>query len=213
MNILATEICLSQVIEYGHQIRTVYGRKQTVYDRIRLYLYSLRTVFCRKPGRWFTTVFQWKYCRILIVYRPYTVVFPLKYGRKSSTWFTGRIQCFTTVSAPYSSSWDGEHIDQTPTAEDESIEDLLKRWFIVLLRNRRSIKKINTSICNNSTDVFTLVLSPFRSRDSRQKYPHVFVDWSIQSFHWGSNVIRFDQFQSSMTTEKIISVQWEKRSF
>jgi HAMP domain-containing protein len=30
----------------------------------------------------------------------------LKYGRKPSAWFTGRIQCFTAVSAPYSSSWE-----------------------------------------------------------------------------------------------------------
>jgi hypothetical protein len=105
-NYLKTSAASTKVIEYGHQIRTVYGRKQTVYDHIRLYLYRLRTVFCRKPDRWFTTVFQWKYCRILIVYRPYTAVFPLKYGRKSSVWFTGRIQCFTAVSAPYSSSWE-----------------------------------------------------------------------------------------------------------
>ena len=41
----------TQMIEYGHQIRTVYGRKQTVYGHIRLYLYRLRTVFCRKPDR------------------------------------------------------------------------------------------------------------------------------------------------------------------
>jgi hypothetical protein len=36
---------------------------------------------------------------------PYTAVFPLKYGHKPSTWFTSRIQCFTAVSALYSSSW------------------------------------------------------------------------------------------------------------
>jgi hypothetical protein len=107
--IISSHFAVALVQYPGDRIRSpdtdCNGRKQTVYDRIRLYLYRSRTVFCCKPGLSFMTVFSPYLSRILIVYRPYAAVFTSEDGRKSSTWFTGRIQRFTGVSAPYSSSW------------------------------------------------------------------------------------------------------------
>ena len=53
---------------------TVYGRK--AFNMVR------------KPGRWFTTVFQWEYDRGRTIYNAKTAEIRRAYGRKSSIGFT-----------------------------------------------------------------------------------------------------------------------------
>ena len=52
---------------------------------------SVCTVFHRKPGRRFTTVFSPYFCRFCIIYHSFTTVFSLKYSRKSPIRITSRI--------------------------------------------------------------------------------------------------------------------------